>query len=74
MTLEELKALIDQRINERLNHLLGEFELGEVDLFGEEESDARSWEQVQSDVERERRTPPPGARSSLDLLRDDRDR
>ncbi len=73
MTLEELKALIDQRISERLSSVLGNFELGEEDLFAEEESDTRSWEQVQQDIERERWTPPPGAKSSLDLLRDDRD-
>jgi hypothetical protein len=73
MTLDELKALIDQRISERLSRLLGQFEMGEEELFADEDPDTRSWEQVQQDIERDRWTPPPGAKSSLELLREDRD-
>jgi len=58
MTLEELQQLIDKRISERLNYLFGEFEIGEEELFADEEPDTRSWEQVQQDIERDRWTPP----------------
>ena len=74
MMLEELKQLIDQRIDERLRTLLGDFDLSEEDLFADEEPDTRTWEQVKQDVKKHRWTPPPGAKSSLELLREDRDR
>ena len=73
MTLEELQRLIDRRIDERLAGLLGEFDLDEDDLGGDETPDVRTWEQVKQDIARDRWTPPPGAPSSLDLLREDRD-
>lgn len=73
MTLEELQHLIDERIDERLTHLLGKFEIGEDELFTDDEPDTRTWEQVKQDIERDRWTPPPGAKSSLELLREDRD-
>lgn len=73
MTLEELRALIDERINERLVHLLGRFEIEEDVLLTGEETDTRTWEQVKQDIERDRWTPPPGAKSSLELLREDRE-
>jgi len=73
MTLEELHRLIDERIDARLTYLLGRFELEEDELFADEEPDTRSWEQVKQDIERDRWTPPPGAKSSLELLREDRE-
>ncbi len=73
MTLEELSRLIDQRIDERLTGLLGKFEVGEDEFFPDEEPDTRTWEQVKQDIERDRWTPPPGAKSSLELLREGRD-
>jgi hypothetical protein len=73
MTLEELQQLIDERIDERLTHLLGKFEMDEEELFADEEPDTRTWEQVKQDIERDRWTPPPGAKSSLELLREDRE-
>ncbi len=73
MTLEELQRLIDQRIDERLTYLLGGFEIDEEELFTDEEPDTRTWEQVKQDIERDRWTPPPGAKSPLELLREDRD-
>lgn len=73
MTLEELQRLIDRRIDERLAGLLGRFDLDE-NAFGDDETpDIRTWEQVKQDIVRDRWTPPPGTRSSLDLLREDRD-
>lgn len=74
MTKEELQQLIDERIDERLTHLLGRFEMEEEALFADDEPDTRTWEQVKQDIERDRWTPPPGAKSSLELLREDRER
>ncbi len=74
MTLEELRRLIDERIEERLTILLGKFEMDEEALYTDEAPDTRPWEQVKLDIERDRWTPPPGAKSSLALLREDRDR
>lgn len=73
MTIEQLRRLIDERIDERLTGLLGKFEIGDEELFAEEETDTRTWEQVKQDIERDRWTPPPGAKSSLELLREDRE-
>lgn len=73
MTLEELQQLIDERIDERLTHLLGKFEMDEEDLFADDEHDTRTWEQVKQDIERDRWTPPLGVKSSLELLREDRE-
>ena len=56
MTLDELKALIDERIQQ---------------IFKPKES--RSVEQILDSIDRNMWTPPPGAKSSLELLREDRD-
>jgi hypothetical protein len=73
MTRQELETLIDKLIERRLKLLFGEFEIGEDDLFEDEVSDTRTWEEVRRDIERDRWTPPPGAKTSLELLREDRD-
>jgi hypothetical protein len=72
LTLEELKHLIDRRIDERLDRMFGEFEIQETDLF-EDEPDNRTLQKVFASIEDNRWTPPPGAKSSLELLREDRD-
>ncbi len=72
MSLDELKALIDQRIQERLRSLFGDFEIGETELFAEE-PDTRSLEEVFDSIDRHLWTPPPGAKSSQELLREDRE-
>lgn len=69
MTLEELQRLIDERIDERLTMLLGTFEIPEEP----DEDDNLTWDEIRASVERHRWTPPPGAKSSLELLREDRD-
>ena len=56
MTLDELKALIDQRIHEAFKP-----------------QDKRSVEEMLASIDRNMWTPPPGAKSSLELLREDRD-
>lgn len=71
MTLEELKRLIDRRIDERLARMFSEFEIQEADLF-EDEPDNRTLQEVFASIEKNRWTPPPGAKSSLELLREDR--
>ena len=77
MTLEELKKLIadavDEAIDRRLTRLLGAFEIEEESLFGEEAPDARSVEEILDSIDSNMWTPPPGAKSSLELLREDRD-
>lgn len=72
MTLEELKRLIDRRIDERLGGIFGEFEIQEADLF-EDEPDNLTLQEVFASIEKNRWAPPPGAKSSLELLREDRD-
>jgi hypothetical protein len=56
MTIDELKALIDQRIHQVLKP-----------------QDARSVQEILESIDRNMWTPPPGAKSSLELLREDRD-
>ena len=77
MTVEELKQLIadavENAIDARLTRLLGEFEIDEAELFPDEETDNRTWEEVKQDIERHRWTPPPGTPSVTELLREDRD-
>jgi len=69
MTLEELRRLIDERIDDRLTRLLGKFEIPDEP----DEDDDLTWDEIRAAVERHRWTPPPGAKSSLELLREDRD-
>jgi hypothetical protein len=69
MTLEELKTFIEDTIDERLTQLLGTFELSEEPDVGND----LTWDEIRASVERHRWTPPPGAKSSLELLREDRE-
>lgn len=67
MTLEELETWMDARIDEKLQSFM-------MLLMADDEPDDRTWEQVKADIERDRWTPPPNAKSSLELLREDRNR
>jgi hypothetical protein len=69
MTVEELKKFVEDAIDERLTLLLGKFEIAE----STDEDDNLTWDEVRTAVERHRWTPPPGAKSSLELLREDRE-
>ncbi len=69
MTLEELKRFVDEAIDERLTRLLGTFEIADP----ANENHDLSWDEIRASVERFRWTPPPGVKSSLELLREDRD-
>ena len=61
MTVEELKALIVEVVDERLRNK-------------EQRSEKRSLQEIFDSIDRHRWTPPPNAKTSLELLREDRDR
>jgi hypothetical protein len=61
MTIEELKKLVDELIDQRLR-------------FWPRPQSARTLDEIRASIKRNRLTPPPGAKSTLELLREDRDR
>jgi len=61
MTVEELKALIDEVVERRIQEIL-------------KPKDTRSVEEILESIDRHMYTPPPGTPSTLELLREDRDR
>ena len=61
MTLDELKAFIEEIVDQRLTRT------------AKSESN-RSAEEIHESIRRHRWAPPPGSPSNLDLLRGDRDR
>jgi hypothetical protein len=61
MTMEELKSLIAQMVDERLK-------LRPI----RQTKDDRSVEEVLAAMDRIRWTPPPGSRSTLEMIREDR--
>jgi regulator of protease activity HflC (stomatin/prohibitin superfamily) len=73
MTLEELQRMINEVVDRRLKQLFGEFEIDENEIFRDEEPDTRTLEEINDSIDRNMWTPPPGAKSSLELLREDRD-
>jgi hypothetical protein len=69
MSLDDLKQLIEVTIDARLTHRLGTFEIPD-----EPETDAEDdWDTIRASIQHHRWTPPPGSRSSLELLREDRE-
>jgi hypothetical protein len=69
LTLDEFKKLVEETVDQRLAERLGTFEIpDELDADYQ-----RSWDEIRASVERHRVTLPPGAKSSLELLREDRD-
>jgi len=66
MTLEELKGLIQQVVNEALQKNRSE--------SNNQANDKQSIEEILQAIEAHRWTPPPGAPSAVELLRADRDR
>lgn len=73
MTYAELQRLIDERVKARIAEVIGRFDVSESEVVAEGEPDPHAWEQVKHDIEQDRWIPPPGAKSSLQLLREDRD-
>ncbi len=67
MTVEELKALIAQEVEQRLQLRHG------VRLWPRP-YDPRTPEEVLESLERNMWTPPPGSPSAVEMLREDRDR
>ncbi|MDF5732782.1 MAG: hypothetical protein PUP92_33525 [Rhizonema sp. PD38] len=61
MTVDELKAMITSIVDEQLRNK-------------EKPGEKRSLQEIFDSIDRHRWTPPPGAKSSLELLREDRDR
>lgn len=68
MTAEDLKRFIEETIEERLTQLLGTFEMPDEP----DEDDSMTWDEIRAAVERNRWTPPPRAKSALELLRENR--
>lgn len=75
ITVEELSKLIEEKVEEafsrRMLALLGDFDGPD---FEPDEEDHRTLEEVYKSIDENMWTPPPGAKSSLELLREDRDR
>lgn len=75
ITVEELSKLIEEKVEEafsrRMLALLGDFDGPD---FEPDEEDHRTLEEVLDSIDANRWTPPHGAKSSLELLREDRDR
>jgi hypothetical protein len=61
LTVEDLEAMIDEAIERKLGALLGT-------------PDPRTLDEIFESIDRNMWTPPPGAKSSHELLREDRDR
>lgn len=79
MTRPELEHLIRDLAHEMiLQERLAEYDdnswLDDENDFDDGEPDNRTWEEVQESIDRNMWTPPPGAKSSLELLREDRER
>jgi hypothetical protein len=70
MTLEDLKKFVEKALDKRLTQLFGTFEIPAEP----NEDDGRTWDEIRTLVAQHRWTPPQGAKSSLELLREDRER
>lgn len=68
MTIEDLKHFVEEMIDERLTRLLGTFEMSE-----KPNDNTVTWDKIRASVEQHRWSPPPSGKSSLELLREDRD-
>lgn len=73
MTHSELQRLIDERVKACIAEVLDRFDVSESKYVAEGELDCRAWEQVKYGIEQDRWIPPLGAKSSLQLLRENRD-
>ena len=72
MTRAELEQMIKQTVEQYIIALLGEEP--EAILFDDDEPDTRTLDEVFESIDRNMWTPPPGAKSSVELLREDRER
>ncbi len=67
-TVEDLKRLVEETVDQRLTHLLGIFEMPDTD-----DEEPLTWDEIRAMADRYRWTPPQGAKTSLEFLREDRD-
>lgn len=74
MTYDELKQLIRETVDEQLALLIDDFEITDADFANDEPPDLRTLDEVFKSIHENRWTPPPDSKSSLELLREDRDR
>lgn len=75
MTLEELRTVVEAIVVDKMEKFtLIREGLANVRRLPGDQPDNRTYEEVLASIERNRWTPPPGAKSSLELLREDRDR
>ena len=78
MTIEEPRKLIADIVKETLDKQLtrtpGAFGIQEDGVPSDEAPETRSVEEILASIDRNLWTPPPGAKSSLEFLREDRDR
>ena len=68
MTMDELKAVIQREVIAR------DLENDRIKRSNTQRTDNRSVKEILESIERHRITPPPGSPSTLELLREDRDR
>jgi hypothetical protein len=61
MTLDELKEIVNQAVNEKMR-------------VWPRPITTRSLQEIMDSIDHHRWTPPPGAKSTLELLREDRER
>jgi hypothetical protein len=72
MTREELETLINRMIDRRLQVLFGDFDF-DVEPDPDDQADDRTLEELFASIDADMWTPPPGAMTSLEILRRDRD-
>lgn len=70
MTEDELRQFVEDIVDKRIRSFGDRFEEPE----SADQYDHLTWDEVRALADRNRWTPPPGAKSSLELLREDRDR
>lgn len=74
MTIDELNHLIVHLMEERrISYLFGELDMEETEPGIEDEPDNRSLKEVFASIERNRWSPPFGAPTPAQMIRDDRD-
>ncbi len=68
MTLDDLKQFVQETVDERLTNMLGKLDVNETSM-----DENLTWEEIRSLANTYRWTPPANAKTSLELLREDRD-
>jgi ParB-like chromosome segregation protein Spo0J len=74
LTFEELKAIVEEIVEEKLVNLRRVEDNPFIRRLHGFTKDTRTYEEILASIERNRWTPPPGTPSSLEMIREDRDR